>query len=163
MDSDQSGVAPSASSPATESSFSPRPRVPVSPRPLPTSSPRPAFFSKVIRSFYFAFAGLGYLFRTQRNARIHLVIGAAACAVGAWVRISRVEWAVIIFTIALVLILEGLNTAVEAAIDLASPKIHPLAKAAKDLAAGMVLIAAIASVGVGLLILGPPVWAKLFH
>jgi diacylglycerol kinase len=104
-----------------------------------------------------------HLFRTQRNARIHLVIGAAACAVGGWVGLSRVEWAVIIFTIALVLILEGLNTAVEAAIDLASPQFHPLAKAAKDLAAGMVLIAAIASVGVGLLILGPPLWTKLFH
>jgi diacylglycerol kinase len=102
------------------------------------------------------------LFRTQRNARIHLAVGAAACAVGAWVGISRVEWAVMVFTIALVLILEGLNTAIEAAIDLASPEIHPLAKIAKDLAAGMVLIAAIASVGVGLLILGPPLWAKLF-
>ena len=81
----------------------------------------------------------------------------------AWLRISRVEWAVIIFTIALVLILEGLNTAVEAAIDLASPEFHRLAKAAKDLAAGMVLIASIASIGVGLLILGPPLWARLFR
>jgi diacylglycerol kinase len=106
---------------------------------------------------------LAYLFRTQRNARIHALIAAAACGVGAWVGISRVEWAVIVFTIALVLILEGLNTAVEAAIDLASPKFHPLAKAAKDLAAGMVLIAALASIGVGLLILGPPLWAKLLH
>ena len=154
MDSEKFGVA-SSPSPSADESKSPRLRVPV--------SPRPAIHSRVIRSFYFAFAGLAYLFRTQRNARIHLVIGAAACAVGGWVRISRVEWAVLIFTIALVLILEGLNTAVEAAIDLASPKIHPLAKAAKDLAAGMVLIAAIASVGVGLLILGPPLWAKLFH
>ncbi len=83
-------------------------------------------------------------------------------ALGLWLRISRTEWAVIIFTIALVLILEGLNTAVEAAIDLASPEIHPRAKAAKDLAAGMVLIAAMASVGVGLLILGPPLWVRLF-
>lgn len=89
------------------------------------------------------------------------MVGAIACALGAWLRISRVEWAVLIFTIALVLILEGLNTAVEAAIDLAMPDVHPLAKAAKDLAAGMVLIAAIASVAVGLLILGPPLWAKL--
>ena len=119
-------------------------------------------WSRTARSFYFAFAGLGFLFRTQRNARIHAVIGTLACGVGAWVRISRVEWAVVIFTIALVLILEGLNTAVEAAIDLASPELHPLAKAAKDLAAGMVLIAAIASVGVGLLILGPPLWHKAF-
>jgi diacylglycerol kinase len=118
--------------------------------------------TKILRSFYFAFAGLAYLFRTQRNARIHLVLGTGACGVAFWLRISRVEWAVLVFTIALVLILEGLNTAVEAAIDLASPKVHPLAKAAKDLAAGMVLIAAIASVAVGLLILGPPLWRKVF-
>lgn len=116
---------------------------------------------RVVRSFYFAFAGLAYLFRTQRNARIHAVVGTLACFVAAWVGISRAEWAVIIFTIALVLILEGLNTAVEAAIDLASPKYHPLAKVAKDLAAGMVLIAAMASVLVGLLILGPPLWKRL--
>ena len=124
--------------------------------------PRPLVILKsVVRSFGFAFAGIGFLLRTQRNARIHVVVGAAACGLGAWLHISRVEWAVIVFTIALVLILEGLNTAVEAAIDLASPEIHPLAKAAKDLAAGMVLIAAVASVAVGLLILGPPLWAKI--
>jgi diacylglycerol kinase len=117
---------------------------------------------RTVRSFGFAFAGLAYLLRTQRNARIHVVVGALACAVAAWLRIGRVEWAVLVFTIALVVILEGLNTAVEAAIDLASPGIHPLAKAAKDLAAGMVLVGAIASVAVGLLVLGPPLWARLF-
>jgi diacylglycerol kinase len=116
--------------------------------------------TRIMRSFYFAFAGLSYLFRTQRNARIHAMLGIVACGLGAWLHISRVEWAVMVFTIALVLILEGLNTAVEAAIDLASPQVHPLAKAAKDLAAGMVLIAAMASIAVGLLILGPPLWAK---
>jgi diacylglycerol kinase len=125
--------------------------------------PRASLPVKMVRSFYFAFAGLGYLFRTQRNARIHVVFGILACGLGAWLGISRVEWAVIVFTIALVLILEGLNTAVEAAIDLASPDIHPLAKAAKDLAAGMVLIAALASVAVGLLILGPPLWQRVFR
>ena len=147
-----------------DAALSPRPRVPASPRPH-SASPRPHSASPrpLLRPFYFAFAGLFYLFRTQRNARIELGIGIAACGVGAWVGISRVEWAVIVFTIALVLILEGLNTAVEAAIDLASPKYHALAKAAKDLAAGMVLIAAIASVAVGGLILGPPVWEKLFR
>lgn len=117
--------------------------------------------TRIVRSFYYAFAGLAHLFRTQRNARIHAVMGILACAVAAWLGVSRAEWAVLVFTIALVLILEGLNTAVEAAIDLASPRYHPLAKAAKDLAAGMVLIAAIASVAVGLLILGPPLWRKL--
>lgn len=115
-----------------------------------------------VRSFGFALAGLGYLLRTQRNARIELSIGAAACAVAAWVGISRVEWAILAFTISLILILEGLNTAVEIAVDLAMPQRHLLAKHAKDLSAGMVLIAALASVAVGLLILGPPLWQRLF-
>jgi diacylglycerol kinase len=125
----------------------------------PDSDPKPsALHIRIARSFHFAFVGLAFLFRTQRNARIELGIGIIACAVAGWLKISRVEWAIMTFTIALVLILEGLNTAVECAIDLASPNIHPKAKAAKDLAAGMVLIASIASVVVGLLILGPPLW-----
>jgi diacylglycerol kinase len=129
----------------------------------PPGAPRPRFSAvPLLRSFGFAFAGLGFLLRTQRNARIHVVVGTLACILAAWLGVSRVEWAVLVFTIALVIILEGLNTAVECAIDLASPHVHPLAKAAKDLAAGMVLVAAIASVAVGLLILGPPLWAKFW-
>jgi diacylglycerol kinase len=120
------------------------------------------FSSRVLRSFRFAFAGAAYLFRTQRNARIHAAFAVAACIFSAWLRISREDWAIIILTIALVLILEGLNTAIEAAVDLASPAYHDLAKTAKDVSAAMVLIAAVASVVIGLLILGPPLWYKLF-
>lgn len=127
----------------------------------PAGVPQVTPFGGFLRSFYFAFAGLSYLFRTQRNARVHAMVGMTVCALAAYVGISLAEWAVLVFTIALVLILEGLNTAIEMAIDLASPNIHPLAKAAKDLAAGMVLVGAIASVAVGLLILGPPLWRKL--
>lgn len=115
----------------------------------------------MVRSFAAASSGLGYLVRTQRNARIELIIGGLVCLIGAWVGLSRVEWAILAFTIALVMILEGINTAIEAVVDLAMPKVHPLAKQAKDLAAGMVLIAAIASAVIGLLILGPPVWQRL--
>lgn len=118
-------------------------------------------FSGLVRSFYYAFAGIGYLLRTQRNARIEAVAGGVACGVGAWAGISRAEWGVIVFTIALVLILEGLNTSIEAAVDLASPGVHPKAKAAKDLAAGMVLIAAIASVAIAGLILVPAVVRRM--
>lgn len=117
---------------------------------------------RLVRSFGFAIAGVLYLFRTQQNARIELAVGIVIAVMSAWLGISRVEWAILLLTIAAVLILEGLNTAIEAAVDLASPDIHPLAKTAKDVAAGMVLIAAIASVAIGLLILGPPLWAKLF-
>ena len=117
----------------------------------------------LFRSFYFASLGIGHLFRTQRNARIELVIGVATCGLAGWLRISRAEWGVLILTIASVLILEGLNTALEAVVDLASPDVHPLAKVAKDVSAGMVLIAAVASAGVGLVILGPPLWRTLSH
>ena len=127
-----------------------------------SATPRPSPVALFFRSFRYAFAGLAYLFRTQRNARVHLAAGAAACGLALWLGISRAEWAVLVFAIALVLILEGLNTSIELAIDLASPKIHPFAKAAKDVAAGMVLIGAMASVAVGGLILGPPLWRKLF-
>jgi diacylglycerol kinase len=112
------------------------------------------FLSSLARSFGFAFQGIAYLFRTQRNARIELCIGIIACALGFWLKITTVEWCVLVLTIACVLILEGLNTAIEAAVDLASPERHPLAKTAKDVAAAMVLLAAIASVIIGVLIFG---------
>jgi diacylglycerol kinase len=115
----------------------------------------------IIASFGFAFAGIWYLLCTQRNARIEVVIGAGACAMGWWLGITREQWAVLAITIAIVLILEGLNTAIEAAIDLAMPEIHPLAKTAKDLAAGMVLIAAMMAIVVGGLIFGPLLWQRL--
>jgi len=129
----------------------------------PGLPPQGALHVRIIRSFYYAFLGIGYLFKSQRNARIELAIGILACAIAGWLHITRAEWGVLVLTIASVLILEGLNTAIEAAVDLASPDLHPLAKTAKDLAAGMVLIAAIASIGVGLIILGPPLWAHLFN
>ena len=117
-----------------------------------------AFF----RSFYFASAGIIYLFRTQRNARVEGAVGLGVIAVGLWLGLPRADWAILTLCIAAVLILEGINTAVEAAVDLASPAAHPLAKVAKDVAAGAVLIASGASVIVGLLILGPPLWREAF-
>jgi len=109
----------------------------------------------MLRSFGFAFAGIGHLIRTQRNARIELAIGIAAVVAGLILGLSSAEWAALVVTICLVLILEGLNTSLELAVDLASPELHPKAKAAKDLAAGTVLIAAVGSVVVGVLLFGP--------
>ena len=120
------------------------------------------FIRSRIRSFRYAFSGWWYVIRTQRNAWIHAVISLAVLVVSAWLHISRVEWAVILLTIALVWTAEFLNTALEAVVDLASPQQHALAKVGKDVGAAGVLIAASASIFVGLLILGPPLW-KVFQ
>ena len=109
----------------------------------------------LLRSFGFALEGVSYLIRTQRSAQIEIVIGVVVALVGAWLGIGTIEWAVLVLAMALVLALEALNTAIELAVTLASPQRHPLAKAAKDVAAAMVLIAAVGSVIVGAIVLGP--------
>lgn len=119
------------------------------------------FIISRIRSFRYAFAGWWYVIRTQRNAWIHAVISLAVLILSAWLHISLLEWAMIILTIAMVWTAEFLNTALEAVVDLASPAQHRLAKVGKDVGAAAVLIAAGASVVVGLLILGPPLWGML--
>lgn len=113
-------------------------------------------------AFRCAFSGLWYAFRTQRNFPIHLSIAAGVVALAVWLHLPPNQWALLLLTIGLVLTLELVNSALEYAVDLASPEIHPLAKAAKDVSAGAVLLAAMVSVGVGLLVLGPPLWARLF-
>ncbi len=115
----------------------------------------------LLASFRFAGAGLVHLLRTQRSARIELAVAIGAIALGAWLGLLAVEWAVLTLTIALVLILEGVNSAVELAVDLASPEMHPSARAAKDLAAGMVLVAALGSIAVGVALFAPPLLRRL--
>ena len=88
-------------------------------------------------------------------------IPAAVILVGIWLHLPPRDWAVLALTIGVVLAVEVGNTAIEALVDLASPDTHPLAKVAKDAAAGAVLILALAAVVVGLTILGPPLWARL--
>jgi diacylglycerol kinase (ATP) len=88
-----------------------------------------------------------------------LALGGVALALAAAVRLSRVEWAVLVLVIALVLILEAVNTALEALVDLATAEYHPLAKQAKDLAAGAVWLASLAALAVGALLFGPRLWA----
>lgn len=116
----------------------------------------------IIESFRFAFSGLGYALRTQRNTRIHLTIAAVAVVLGLWLGLSPTQWAVLALAIGSVLVSEMLNTVAEALVDLVSPGYHPLAKVVKDVTAAAVLLAAIISVIVGLLVLGPPLWVQVF-
>jgi diacylglycerol kinase len=120
-----------------------------------------AFLVSRIQSFRHAFRGWFYALRTQRNAWIHSAIATIVFILGIWLRLSPLDWAVIILTIAMVFAAEFMNTAIEAVVDLASPETHPLAKIAKDVGAASVLVAALAAILIGLLILGPPLWAKL--
>jgi len=116
----------------------------------------------IIESFRFAFAGLWYALRTQRNTRIHLIIAAGAVALGVWLGLSFTQWAVLTLTIGSVLVSEMLNTVAETLVDMISPDYHPLAKIVKDVTAGAVLLAAIVAVIVGLLVLGPPLWGRVW-
>lgn len=115
----------------------------------------------LLESFRFAFAGLWYALRTQRNTRIHLTIAACVVALGLGLGLTPTQWAVLVLTIGFVLVSEMLNTVAETLIDLVSPGYHPLAKVVKDVTAAAVLLGAIISVIVGLLILGPPLWGRL--
>ncbi|MBN1250007.1 MAG: diacylglycerol kinase family protein [Anaerolineae bacterium] len=114
-----------------------------------------------LASFRFASEGLLYVFVTQRNFRVHLAIAAIVVALGLWLQLAPASWAILALTIGAVLVTEIFNTAAERLVDLVSPDYHPLAKQVKDLAAGAVLVSAIVSVIVGLLVLGPPLWAAL--
>lgn len=115
----------------------------------------------LLRSFGYAFEGVSYILRTQRNARIGIALAIVALALAAWLGISAVEWAVLVITIALVMALEWINTSLELAVSLASPERHPSAKAAKDVAAACVLLGAITSVAVALLLFAPRLVSRL--
>jgi diacylglycerol kinase (ATP) len=113
-------------------------------------------------SFVAAWAGLVYIVRTQPNLWIEMAALSVVVLAGLWFGISALEWGVLGLTIALILALEAVNTAIETVVDLVSPTYHPLAKIAKDTAAAALLIAVVGSVVVAAAIFGPRLWALLF-
>lgn len=125
-----------------------------------TEASRPApSRATFLRSFVYAWQGLTYAFRTQRNARIHLVLAILALAVGIALHVAPVEMAIVFVAIVFVFITEMLNTVAEAIVDMVTHEYHPLARIAKDVAAGAVLLSAMLAVVIGLLVFGPHLWA----
>jgi diacylglycerol kinase (ATP) len=120
------------------------------------------FIRSRIRSFKHAFSGLWFVIRTQKNAWIHSLATILVISLAQWLSLTPQDWAILILTIGMVWTSEFINTALEAVVDLASPQKHPLAKVGKDVGAAAVLISAISAVLIGLLILGPPLYRKLF-
>jgi diacylglycerol kinase (ATP) len=114
------------------------------------------------RSFVFAARGIRDLVVHEHNARIHLAVSLAVVALGGVLGLPAGDWALLGLTIALVWVSEAFNTAVEALADALHPETHPLIARAKDIAAGGVLLAAIAAATVGFLVLGPPLWRLVF-
>lgn len=120
--------------------------------PQPAVPPRPTF----LRSFVYAGNGLWEALRTQRNMRVHLAAALLAVLLGVLLHITPVEFAVVFLAIGGVLVAEMINTVAEAVVDLATQAYHPLARMAKDIAAGAVLLSAIIAVIVAFFIYLPP-------
>ncbi|GLC88576.1 diacylglycerol kinase family protein [Lysinibacillus piscis] len=109
---------------------------------------------KYIRSFGYAFEGIVTACKEQ-NFKSHLLSACIVLVASYWTGLSRMEWLIVLLLIALMFALEMVNTAIERVVDLVSPAQHPLAKQAKDLAAGAVLVFAVFSAIIGLLIFLP--------
>ncbi|GAC1443436.1 MAG: diacylglycerol kinase [Vulcanimicrobiaceae bacterium] len=107
--------------------------------------------NRLLAAFDYAFAGILYATRTQRNMRIHLIAASLAVVATLCLRLDRAYVALVVLCIALVIALELVNTAIEAVVDLMTVAHHPLAKIAKDAAAGAVLVVSMASIIVGYL------------
>jgi diacylglycerol kinase (ATP) len=105
-----------------------------------------------VESFNFAVEGIIHVLRTHRNMRVHFVAAVAVLVAALAIGVDRIELVVLLLSIAFVLVAEMINTAIEAAVDVASTTFDPMAKLAKDIGAGAVLIAAINAIAVGYLV-----------
>ncbi|WP_027407841.1 diacylglycerol kinase family protein [Anoxybacteroides tepidamans] len=111
--------------------------------------------SKRWKRFLYAWSGIVAAVKEEIHMKIHLAFAALAIVLASTFHITKWEWLVLLLTIGLVISLEMVNTAIERAVDLATKEIHPLAKAAKDIAAGAVFVSAIIAVVIGCIIFIP--------
>lgn len=118
---------------------------------------------RFLLGFSYAAQGIRYVLRTQRNARVHIAIAGVIVLAGLYFRLAPDEWAILALTMGLVFSAEMLNTVAEMAVDMLTQHYHPMAKAAKDVGAGAVLVASLAAVGVGIAIFGPRLCALIFR
>lgn len=112
-------------------------------------------------SFKFALSGWLHMLRYQRNTRIQAAASVLVVLAGLWLGLTPLEWAILVLTITLEWMAEFINAAIEAAVNLASAEMHPMAKVSKDVAAAAVLMGAVSAAIIGVLILGPRLLARL--
>lgn len=114
--------------------------------------PQISEWKRFIRSFSFAWTGICQTFKTERNFQIHVFLSIFVIILGFLFSFTKWEWITVLFLIGGMLSLELINTALEHVVDLVTERYQPLAKAAKDAAAGAVLVYAILSVIIGIII-----------
>ena len=112
-------------------------------------------------SLGYALAGWLYMLRRQKNTRIQAVASLIVMALALWLQVDATGLAILVLAITMVWMAEFVNAAVEAAINIAAPELHPMAKVGKDVASAAVLLGVVASVLVGLLVLGPPLVQRI--
>ena len=116
------------------------------------------FIRSRFKAIKIALEGITYVLRTQLNARIHAAFTLAVFLLAGFLKLSRLEWLILVLTVGLVWTAEIFNTAVEVAVDFVSPDFDPKAKIIKDISAGAVLVSVFISILVGLILFGPPLW-----
>ncbi len=114
------------------------------------------------QSFLNAFAGIVFAFRSERNMGLHVLAAAAAITVSFYFNVDKAEFLAVLSAIFFVFMAEMFNTAIEAAVDLKTRKFHPLARVAKNVAAGAVLFATVYALVVALVVFSGPVRARFF-
>ncbi|KIL34614.1 diacylglycerol kinase [Cohnella kolymensis] len=115
-----------------------------------------------VHSFRHAIQGIAEALRSERHMRFHMAAAALVVALALALKVPLTQWPWLFAAIAAVWTSELINTAIERTVDLASPQTHPLAKTAKDAAAGAVLVASLFAAAIGCIVLGPPLWKLCF-
>ena len=110
-----------------------------------------------IKSFTYAITGIKTAIKEEPNLKVHLILAVLAIIMGIFLNINPTEWSILAIAIVTVIVLEFINTSIEAIVDLVSPKIAHKAKVAKDVAAGAVLVAALSAVIIGIAIFAPKI------
>jgi len=116
------------------------------------------FVKSRIKAILIALDGIKYVYNSQKNTKIHAGFSIAVFLLAWLLKINRIEWISLLLVVGLVWMAELLNTAIEVMIDIVSPEQNQMAKIAKDVSAGGVLIAAFISILIGILIFGPRLW-----
>ncbi|WP_214741229.1 MULTISPECIES: diacylglycerol kinase family protein [unclassified Exiguobacterium] len=115
-----------------------------------------------MKPFRVACVGLFHAIRTERNMRLHLISALLVFVFAIWLQTTRIENVILLIWVVAIISLEMMNTAIERTVDLVTKDVHPLAKQAKDVAAGSVLVASAGAAVTALIIFGPRLWNMLY-